>query len=106
MVVNSNYLWSVLSVSFFLEVCLCAQLLSCVGLSVTPQTAAHRAPLSMEFSRQEYWSGLPFPPQGTVDIEWNISNKKNKIMPSVTPRIDIEGIMLSEVSQREKDNTV
>ena len=75
-------------------------------LFATPQTTAHRAPLSMEFSRQEYWSGLPFPPQGTVDIEWNISNKKNKIMPSVTPRIDVEGIMLSEVSQREKDNTV
>ena len=30
-------------------------------LFATPQTVAHRAPLSMEFSRQEYWSGLPFP---------------------------------------------
>ena len=29
--------------------------------SVTPQTVARQAPLSMEFSRQEYWSGLPFP---------------------------------------------
>ena len=28
---------------------------------VTPWTVAHQAPLSMEFSRQEYWSGLPFP---------------------------------------------
>ena len=27
----------------------------------TPWTVAHQAPLSMEFSRQEYWSGLPFP---------------------------------------------
>ena len=27
---------------------------------VTPWTVAHRAPLSMEFPRQEYWSGLPF----------------------------------------------
>ena len=27
----------------------------------TPQTVAHQGPLSMEFSRQEYWSGLPFP---------------------------------------------
>ena len=33
-------------------------MLSCVWLSVTPQTIAHQAPLSMEFSRQEYWSGL------------------------------------------------
>ena len=29
--------------------------------SATTWTVAHRAPLSMEFSRQEYWSGLPFP---------------------------------------------
>ena len=28
----------------------------------TPWTVAHRAPLSVEFSRQEFWSGLPFPP--------------------------------------------
>ena len=85
---------------------LCVQSLSCVWLLVTPQTAAHWVPLSMEFSRQEHSSGLPFPPQGTVDIQWNISHKKNKIMPSVTPWIDIEGIMLSEASQREKDNTL
>ena len=32
-----------------------------VWLCATPWTAAHQAPLSMEFSRQEYWSGLPFP---------------------------------------------
>ena len=32
-----------------------------VGLCATPQTAAHQAPLSLGFSRQEYWSGLPFP---------------------------------------------
>ena len=36
------------------------QSLSRVGLLVTPWTAAHQAPPSMEFSRQEYWSGLPF----------------------------------------------
>ena len=29
--------------------------------SVTPWTAVHQAPLSVGFSRQEYWSGLPFP---------------------------------------------
>ena len=39
-------------------------LLSCfsrVRLCATPQTAAHQAPLSMGFARQEYWSGLPLP---------------------------------------------
>ena len=37
------------------------QLLSRVRLSATPWTVAHQAPLSMEFYRQEHWSGLPFP---------------------------------------------
>ena len=34
--------------------------LSCVQLFVTPWTVAYQAPLSMGFSRQEYWNGLPF----------------------------------------------
>ena len=33
---------------------------------VTPWTVACQAPLSMEFSRQEYWSGLPFPSPGDL----------------------------------------
>ena len=47
------------------QVC-CAVLcvLSHVWLFATPWTRAHQAPLSMEFSRQEYWSGLPFPTPG------------------------------------------
>ena len=32
-----------------------------VQLCVTPQTAAHQVPLSLGFSRQKHWSGLPFP---------------------------------------------
>ena len=39
---------------------------SCVGLFVTPWTVAHQAPLSMGFSRQEYWSGLPGPFPGDL----------------------------------------
>ena len=35
-----------------------------VRLFVTPRTLAYQAPLSMELSRQEYWSGLPCPPPG------------------------------------------
>ena len=37
-----------------------------VHLFATPWTIAHQAPLSMEFSRQEYWSGLPFPSPGIL----------------------------------------
>ena len=39
---------------------------SCVRLFVTIWTGAHQAPLSMGFSRQEYWSGLPFSPAGDL----------------------------------------
>ena len=38
-----------------------ASCFSHVQLCAIPQTAAHQAPLSLGFSRQEYWSGLPFP---------------------------------------------
>ena len=37
-----------------------------VWLFRTPSTIAHQAPLSMEFSRQEYWNGLPFPSPGEL----------------------------------------
>ena len=37
---------------------------SCVQLFVTLWTVARQAPLSIGFSRQEYWSGLPCPPPG------------------------------------------
>ena len=40
--------------------------LSRVCLFATPWTVAHQAPPSMGFSRQEYWSGLPFPSPGDL----------------------------------------
>ena len=40
--------------------------LSRVHLFATPWTVAHQAPLSVGFSRQEYWSGLPFPSPGDL----------------------------------------
>ena len=42
------------------------KLLSHVRLFATPWTVACQAPLSMRFSRQEYWSGLPFPSPGDL----------------------------------------
>ena len=44
----------------------CAQLLCRVRLLATPWTVAHQASLSVEFSRQEYWSGLPFSTPGDL----------------------------------------
>ena len=43
--------------------------LSCARLLATPWTAAYQAPLSMGFSRQECWSGLPLPsPKSTIEV--------------------------------------
>ena len=47
-------------------VCVCVCMLSCVQLFVTPRTVAHQAPLSMEFSQQEYCSSLAFPTPGDL----------------------------------------
>ena len=51
-------------------------LLSCfsrVQLCVTPETAAHQTPPSLGFSRQEHWSGLPFPPSMHESEKWKWS---------------------------------
>ena len=45
---------------------MCAQSHSHVQLFVTPWTVAYQAPLSMEFSRQEHWTRLPFPSLGDL----------------------------------------
>ena len=45
----------------FLLLLLLLSRFSRVRLCVTPETAAHQAPPSLGFSRQEHWSGLPFP---------------------------------------------
>ena len=49
-----------------MHACMHARSLQCVPLFVTPWTVAHQVPLSMGFSRQEYWSGLPCPPPGDL----------------------------------------
>ena len=48
------------------ETCFEVKLISCVRLFATPWTVAYQAPPSMGFSRQEYWSGLPFPSPGDL----------------------------------------
>ena len=54
--------------------------------TLQPQTVAHQAPISMEFSRQEYWSGLPFPSPGDLPdpgIEPRSSTLKADALTSV-----------------------
>ena len=60
--------WTLLLLSHF----------SCVQLCATPQMAAHQAPPSLGFFRQEHWSGLPFPsPKGGHYVRLNLSMLKN-----------------------------
>ena len=55
--------------------------LSRVGLFATPRTVAYQAPPSMEFSRQDYWSGLPCPSSIVWEVNascprsWRLSNR-------------------------------
>ena len=56
---------------------------------VTPWIVAHQAPLSMEFSRQEYWSGLPFPSPG------NLSNPGIEPNSTDSPTLQADSLPLS-----------
>ena len=68
--------------------CVC-ELLSHVRLFVTPWTVAHQAPLSMESSRQEYWSGLPCPPPG------DLPDPGIELMSSVFPALQAGSLPLA-----------
>ena len=60
-----------------------------VWLFVTEWTGAHQAPLSMEFSRHNYWSGLPFPSPGDLSnqgIEPGSPALQVDSLPSESPR--------------------
>ena len=63
-VLLSTYKWTAPSAS--LDVCAGLSCFHHVWLFSTPCTLAHQAPLSMGFSRQEYWSELPCPPIGDL----------------------------------------
>ena len=58
--------WDLIKLKAFSQSVLCAKSASVVSDYVTLWTVAHQAPLSMEVSRQEYWSGLPFPSPGDL----------------------------------------
>ena len=64
------------------------KLLSHDCLFVTPWTEAYQTPPSMEFSRQEYWSGLPFPSPGDLfdpGIEPRSPTLQTDALPSEPP---------------------
>ena len=63
--------------------------LSLVQLFATPWTATYQAPASMGFSRQEYWSGVPFlfPSNWECDIQIQCSEKGDRVWSLMTPWI-------------------
>ena len=72
-----------------------------VQLCVTPQTAAHQAPPSLGFSRQEHWSGLPFPsPMHESETwKWVIQScpTRSNPMDGSLPGSSIHGIFQARV---------
>ena len=67
---GKNTGWVVVSFSNALKWKVKGKSLSRVRLFVTPWTAAYQAPLSMGFSRQEYWSGMPLPSPTVCAIQY------------------------------------
>ena len=69
---TSHHLWSIKEpgIQAQLPLLLLLSHFSRVRLCATPQTAAHQAPLSLGFSRQEHWSGLPFPSPMHESEKW------------------------------------
>ena len=93
-------------------VCVCESL-TCVCLFATPWTVAHQASLSVEFCRQEQWSGLPFPSPFEVirepyirkflsfpkdQLPHPISTSPHPLLPTVRPHMLRSTLWLLQVS--------
>ena len=68
------------------------RLLSCVRLFVTPWTVAYQALLSVGFSRQEYWCGLPFP---------SPEDLPNPGIKLTSPALEVDSLLLSHKESRK-----
>ena len=67
--------------SYVLHLCMCACMLSDVRLFATLWTVAGQAPPRLEFSMQEYWSGLPFPSPG--DLSYSGIEPSTPVSPAL-----------------------
>ena len=72
-------------------VCVCTRLLSHVWLFAILWTVAYQTPLSIGFPRQEYWSGLPFPPPGDLPD----SGPRDQTCISVPPALKADALQLN-----------
>ena len=84
--------------------CIRAKSLQLYLMFATPWTVAHQAPLSMGFSRREYWSGLPFPSPGDLpnpEIEpgspalqvilYHLSHERSLVPPGTVAKLYSKG---------------
>ena len=67
-----------------------------VRLFATPWTAAHQAPPSMEFSRQEYWSGVPLP-SPTSYLDLHIYYFKRNLIWKTVPKLTVATTMFATI---------
>ena len=72
--------------------------LSRVRLLATPWTAAHQAPLSMGFSRQEYWSGVPLNAK-VVGMTWKYVQGKMRNFQELNHRVDTDLVNGNELEK-------
>ena len=103
--------WAVISFSNAWKWKVKGKLLSRVRLLATPWTAAYQAPLSMGFSRQEYWSRVPLPSKsvfpdlekpskthtGTLVIVTSWSHPHSFLIASYSPWLTIPRLWLSNI---------
>ena len=78
-----------------------------VRLSVIPRTVAYQAPPSMEFSRQEYWSGLPFPSPGDLPdlgIKPRYPALQADALPSEVPGKPIHYVYFTTIKPKQNSN--
>ena len=85
--------------TFFIDLHLCAQSLSLVLLCATPWTVAHQTLLSMGFSRQECWRGLPFPSPGDLPQR---NSKGSTVVLGMWPQAARSQLNFGQVSSRKK----
>ena len=64
---------------------------SVLSNSLRPHGRSCQAPLSMEFSRQEHWNGLPFPPPG------DLPNPEIKLMSPASPALAVDSLPRSHL---------
>ena len=93
---EDSWLWT--RKQALVHVCMLSRF-SRVQLFATPWTVAHQAPLSMRFSRKEYWSGWPLPPPGSLP------NPEIEPMSPASPALQADSLLLSHLGSPSRPSS-